>query len=275
MPVQFRLGPQNYLAAVVEQADTQDLKFCGSNPVRVRFSPAARFMLDENKRENIILTADDFGKSEKANWSILRLANLGRLNRVSVMADGNFAQSEIEALKNAGVKLDIHLELDWQKKRREKTKDNALKQGLIFLANHFRAGWRKKIWPRWEKQIEKFRELFSRYPDGINSHEYVHFFPPYFRIVLALANNYKIPYVRFGKTGLVGKPNTKKTVLGNLIRLNRKKFLASKKQSSDYFASLDWIENIENFLKNYPGGKIEIACHPEREEESELIEKYF
>lgn len=241
--------------------------------------------MEENKRQNIILTADDFGKSAHANRNILRLANLGKLERVSVMADGDFEAGKIEELsrfarsgkarKDTGVALDIHLELDWQKKRRGKLRDSAARQGIVFLVNHLQASRRKRILPDWEGQIEKFRELFGRVPDGINSHEYVHLFPAYFKTALDLAGKFSIPFVRFGKSGLLGKRNAKSMILNNLRKMDKKKFVESRIDSSDHFASLDWIRDIEKFFKNLPDGKTEIACHPEREEELKLIEKYF
>ena len=246
----------------------------GAIPCEFDSRPGHDFMFQE-KRKNLIVTADDFGKSELANRNILRLAKFGKLDRVSVMSDGIFASREIEELISSGVKIDIHFELVWQKRRRGKMKDNTARQGIVFLMNHFRASQRKKIRGDWEEQIEKFREIVGRYPDGINSHEYVHFFPPYFRIAVDLAKQFGIPFVRFGKNGFRGKRNLAHLFLANLRRWNKKNFSASKLVSSDYFASLDWIRNMNEFLKNIPEGKIEIACHPEREDEFELIEKYF
>ncbi|MCX6762784.1 MAG: ChbG/HpnK family deacetylase [Candidatus Moranbacteria bacterium] len=229
----------------------------------------------QEKRKNLIITADDFGKSELANRNILKLARLGKIDRVSVMSGGIFAPGEIEELTETGVNLDIHFELEWQKKRRGKIKDNTARQGIVFLANHFRAGQGEKIREDWKKQIEKFREIIGQNPDGINSHEYVHLFPSYFRIAAGLSRQFEIPFIRFGKKGFRGKRNLAHLVLNNLRRWDKKYFLGSKLNSSEYFASLDWIGNINEFLKNIPEGKIEIACHPEREEEFELIEKYF
>jgi predicted glycoside hydrolase/deacetylase ChbG (UPF0249 family) len=232
-------------------------------------------MLEKAQRQNILLTADDFGKSKLANQNILKLAKAGKLSRVSLMSEGDFTAGEIEELVSCGVKLDLHLELDWQKKRRKKLKDNTLKQGIIFLANHIRAGQRKKTKENWKRQIEKFQEIVGRSPDGLNSHEYVHFFPTYFKIVLELAEYFKIPFVRFGKKGFQGRKTFVHLILNNLGRWDKKYFFASRLDSSDYFTSLDWIKNLNEFFKNLPEGKIEIACHPEREEEFELIAKYF
>jgi chitin disaccharide deacetylase len=226
------------------------------------------------KNKNLILSADDFGKSEMANRNILRLAEAEKLDRVSVMADGNFNDEEISRIKKTGVKKDIHLELAWQKKRRDKIKDNTTRQGIIFLVNHFGSSRRKKIGEDWAIQIKKFHEIFGQYPDGINSHEYVHLFPAYFKIALDLGKKFNIPYIRFAKRDLLGGKNMARTILNNLRRWNKKNFSASRLESSDYFVSFDWMKNLDEHLKNFPEGKTEIACHPEREEEFDIINKY-
>ena len=228
-------------------------------------------MLGEN-RKKIILTADDFGKSGKANESILNLAKMGKLDRVSVMSEGVFTAREIEELKNAGVKIDIHLELDWQKKRRGRTRERTAKQVIVFLANYIR---RNRVKREWEKQIKKFREIFGRYPDGINSHEYVHFFPVYFKIALKLAGKHGVPFIRFGEDGFKGKRNSAHMILNHLRRWSKNNFVDSRIDSSDFFASIDWIGDINSFMRDLPEGKTEIACHPERKEEFKIVEKYF
>jgi predicted glycoside hydrolase/deacetylase ChbG (UPF0249 family) len=176
------------------------------------------------------------------------------------------------------VKLDIHFELAWQKKRRNILKASALKRAVNFLVSYFRAdsGYGgKHVSQEYERQVEKFRKIFGRFPDGINSHEYVHYFPPYFRIALKLAKKFNISYIRFAKKELLRKKNITGLTLNILHRLDKKKFREARLKSSDYFSSLDWIGNMNEFSKNIPEGKIEIACHPEREEEFELINNCF
>ena len=240
--------------------------------------------MDKIIRNNFILSADDFGKSEKANENILRLARQGKLDRVSVMIDGDFSKAEIAELLAAGVKLDIHFELIWQKRRRRLLHDNPLRQGIVFLVNYMWGDWPVPENPRsgsqmvgkeWHEQIEKFRKIFGRLPDGISSHEHTHYFPAYFKIAIKFAKKFELQFIRFGGKGFLGKRNLTKSILNSMRILDRRKFLSSKINSSDYFASLDWIEDIDEFSNNIPTGEIEIACHPEREEELELVEKYF
>lgn len=236
------------------------------------------------KRKNLIVTADDFGKNELTNRNILRLAKSGKIDRVSVMADGVFSPGEIEELMSTGVKLDIHFELIWQERRRNLLSDKASRQVAVFFLNYIWGDWhmpenprsgKKSVKKEWARQIEKFREIFGRVPDGISSHEHTHFFPAYFRIAVDLAKYFGISFIRFGRKGFWGKTNMKQTILSVLHRIDSRKFFKSKLDSADYFTSLDWIDSLDELTNNIPGGKIEMACHPEREKEFRLIDTYF
>jgi predicted glycoside hydrolase/deacetylase ChbG (UPF0249 family) len=235
-------------------------------------------------KENIILVADDFGKSAKANENILNLARAGKLDRVSVMVDGNISAEEAKELLASNVKIDIHLELIWQKRRRNLLGDRALRQIAVFFLNYVWGDWhvpenprsgKKSVSKEWKGQIEKFKEIFGRVPDGISSHEHTHFFPVYFGVAVRLAKYYEIVHIRYGKRSFLGNKNTKQLILNFLRRINSRIFFRSKLDSTDYFASLDWIDDVEYFAKNILDGKIELACHPERKGEYDAVEKYF
>lgn len=226
-------------------------------------------------RKNIIITADDFGKSAKANRNILELVKMKKLDRVAVMVDGKISQKEKEELMDSGVEIDIHLELDWQKKRRNLLEDNTFHQGMVFLRNYFFCGGKKKVFAQWAEQIGKFHQIFGQYPDGINSHEYVHLFPSYFSIALELSKKYGIRYIRIGRRGFLGSRNLASLTLGILRKMDISKLKQSEVSSSDFFTSLDWIRGMDKFLEDLPDGETEIAVHPEREEELEMIKKYF
>jgi predicted glycoside hydrolase/deacetylase ChbG (UPF0249 family) len=237
-------------------------------------------MINENKRENIILTADDFGKSEKANRNILKLARAGKLDRVSVMADGDMGADEVKELLSLNVKIDIHFELIWQKRRRNMLRDKALRQVAVFFVNYVWGDWpvpenprsgKESVEREWKGQIEKFKRMFGRVPDGISSHEHSHFFPPYFAIAVDLAMHFEIPFIRLGEKGFLGELNVKKLILDAMRRCNMRRFLKSGLDSTDYFASLDWVESMEKFSENSRDKEVEMACHPERDEELEFI----
>lgn len=232
--------------------------------------------MDEDIRKKIIVTADDFGISEKANASILRLAKSGKLNRVAVIPQGIFTDQEAAELIESGVKLDAHLNITENILGKRKMKEGVISRGIIFVLKLFTKKFSKNgVSENWDNDIKLFVERFGKKPDGINSHQHVHFFPKYFRIMLDLMNKHDIPFVRFGKVSLLGDNNRVKNILSALREKNKKIFFESGQDSTEYLASLDWFRNFDLFFSNMPRGTVEMTCHPEREEEYEIINKYF
>jgi predicted glycoside hydrolase/deacetylase ChbG (UPF0249 family) len=231
--------------------------------------------MENNFRENIIIAADDFGISKTANETILHLAASKKIDRVAVMALGEITQEDAANLKATGVKLDLHLDIlhEYDQAKRAQ-RSSAILRSFGFLYKFLLGKISpKKILPDWENQLVKFQELFNCIPDGINSHEHVHFFPSYFKLALELAKKHGIEYIRLGKqTNPVLNPVS--LILNFLRKADLKNLKKSGFESSDFLVSIDWIENIETFLKTSKQ-KTELVCHPENSREAELIEKYF
>lgn len=239
--------------------------------------------MTRNYRKKLIVAADDFGISAKANQNILALAKLGKIDRVAVLINGVFSPEDLQQLKNSSVKSDLHLNLPGNEKSPRKTKERVVTRGLIFISKYllFKKSSVPVVKMEWRSQLEKFREIFGKNPDGLNSHQHIHLFPAYFQVALEIAEEFNIGYLRFGKEKLLKSKNAVYAVL-LLNRLWQKiwqkdslLFDSHKTSSSDYLISLDWINNLEKFLENLPRGKTEIVCHPERDKELEIIKKYF
>jgi predicted glycoside hydrolase/deacetylase ChbG (UPF0249 family) len=225
--------------------------------------------------KKIIVSADDFGQSPGANKNILCLLSQKKLQRVSVMIEGKFSQEEINLLINSRVKIDLHLDFFSLLKNdpagRKKT--SAFGRLGAFFKDYLSGRISvPKIEKDWTQQLEKFRRIFGQYPEGLNSHEHIHFFPPYFKLISALAKKSKIKYLRFGKKNFVKTTNIVSLIIFFLIKINRRHFLASGLTSSDFLVSLDWLK--KDYLKKInqlPPGEIELIVHPERAAEWEFI----
>lgn len=221
-------------------------------------------------RENLIISADDFGISAEANKNILDLAKSGKIDRVSVLVFGVFNNEEIEELKNSEGKIDLHLNLN-EEIGNKRQKKGVFGRTFVFLAKViFGVNSTEKVEKKWKKEIEKFFEIFGQKPDGINSHEYVHFFPAYFKIVLKLAKEFNVDFLRFGKNNLK-KGGIISFILNYLRKRNKMKFISSNLVTSDFLASLDWFEQPKNFIEKFKDGELELILHPERKEEYNFI----
>jgi predicted glycoside hydrolase/deacetylase ChbG (UPF0249 family) len=235
-------------------------------------------MLDQNTRAKIILAADDFGISELSNRNILELLRLKKLDRIAVMMDGLRLPNpeEVRELLASGVKLDIHLN-----EIQKITKDRALSEPVFprlldFLWRFVSGDVRTSIMEiKWRKELNNFHKIFGRSPDGIGAHQHIHFFPAYFKAVLRLAEDFEIPYIRFGAEGLIESDNNVFRILNFLHRRDEKYFAKAKITSSDFWLSLDWVKDVENLADILPEGSTEVVCHPERANELEIVKKYF
>ncbi|PIP26249.1 MAG: hypothetical protein CO140_04565 [Candidatus Moranbacteria bacterium CG_4_9_14_3_um_filter_40_7] len=225
--------------------------------------------------KKVIVSADDFGRSPEANANILELLSLKKLQRISVMVNGKFSPEEINSLINSQIKIDLHLNfLSLLENNQTWRKKTGVLSRLLFFFRDYLTG--KISAPgaaqTWMEQLEKFHTIFGRYPDGLNSHEHVHFFPPYFKIILTLAQKSKTTYLRFGKKDFIEATNIVSLIIFFLKKINRRRFLASGLASADFWVSLDWLEkDALQKIKNLPSGEIELIVHPERAAELEFL----
>ncbi|EKD58691.1 MAG: hypothetical protein ACD_56C00069G0005 [uncultured bacterium] len=230
----------------------------------------------ESHRERLIVSADDFGVSSRCNRNILYLISLGKIDRVGVMTRGIITAKEIAELNRSGVKIDIHLDILHEFENERKKRAGAFARVFGFLGRMFLLEILPgKVETEWKRQIVIFQQMFGRSPDGISSHEHVHFFPLFFTIALKIQKEFLIPYLRFGSNMNLRQNTLVAHILRLLRLLNLRTFRRSSCVSSDELVSLDWLKNIDHFLNNLPEGKIEIACHPELAEDFVKIKKYF
>lgn len=233
--------------------------------------------MENSDRKKIIFSADDFGVNELATANILKLAKMGKLDRVEVMINANFKKADALELAATGVKLDLHLHLIdyacdyWQGNRN--LERGVLERVIIFMTNYFSGkSSPQKVAARWEEQIEKFREIFGELPAGLGSHEYIHHFPPYFKIALGLGEKYQIAFVRFGTDNFVHTAPISK-ILNWLRGRNLKYFRKTRLKTSNYLVSFDWLGNLD-FIKSLPEeSQTEVVFHPERAEELRFLEE--
>lgn len=233
--------------------------------------------MSETLKRNIIVSADDYG-IRKTSESILRLAKAGKLNRVSVLINYVSRKEVNDLLSVEAISIDLHLELIHLIKSGEKEKESPLFRGIKFFFRYaFGFVTTKRVAREWRRQIELFREMFGWLPDGLNSHEHIHYFPAFFRLYLSLAKEYGIPYVRFGEQGIMMRKSESLVgkVLGILWRRDVGLFLSEKEQlkTSDFFTSFDWFENIGDIERRANGKTIEVTFHPERKEEYVALER--
>lgn len=232
--------------------------------------------------KNIAVSADDFGISRIASANILKLVASGKLDRVEVMMSHNITTENANILLNSGVKIDIHFHLaknklnTWQD-RKEEYIEGSLKRIVIFVFNYlFSRNKISKVKNEWLSQLEDFQKIFGKYPDGISSHEHIHFFPAYLKLLLEIASQNDINFIRFGKKPC--KNFHPVSLILNFLRffnLTYFKKFASKIKTTEFFVSFDWLKNHPDPLKYIsPEKETELVFHPERPDEFEFLQNF-
>jgi predicted glycoside hydrolase/deacetylase ChbG (UPF0249 family) len=224
----------------------------------------------------IYFSADDFGISKLANVNILKVLRRGKLDRVAVMISENLSPDEVNELKESGAKLDIHLHLvpkgsDYWRGNRL-MRESAAKRLVLFLMNYMTGKFgTQKVALQWTVQIEQFREIFGKNPDGIGSHEYIHYFPPYLKETAKLAHKYEIPFFRFGLSDSQSHSFVSRAI-NYLRKYGKEHVIASDLTTTDHMESFDWYDNLLFLDKLPPNSSAEVVFHPEREEEMTFLE---
>lgn len=232
--------------------------------------------MTKTTRERFIITADDYGIRQTAE-PILRLVHEGKVDRVAVLIH-YVSQEQADALLASGAKIDLHLELIGILKSGDKVRESALFRGINFFMRYITGLLTtRQVETEWRDQIHRFEALFGRLPDGLNSHEHLHFFPAFSRVFLGLAKEYRVQYARFSRQGmllsqdftLIGK------VLGFLWKRTAHLYQALPFETSDYLVSLDWISDFDTFAQELPSGTVELVVHLEREEDYRIMLEQF
>ena len=235
--------------------------------------------MNENT-SRVVVSVDDFGISERANTHILTLVAAKKIDRVSVMMNGILKLEDVTILVGSGIKLDIHLDRKHIIHENRKLADGFLGRLVEFIWSYFFGSNRpSRVHQVWHGQLQKFQEIFGKNPDGLNAHEHVHYFPPYFRALLGLAHEYHIPFIR------LGYKNTKNYtwiafIINILGTFNRGALKKTAIQTTDRVVSFDWIfqKNVswDEFQSGLEAGTVtEVIFHPERQEEFEFMKNSF
>lgn len=229
-------------------------------------------------RSKIIVSADDFG-IRSVSQSILPLARTGKIDRVSVLIRYVTSEQDIRDLIATGVKIDLHLELIQLVGSGENPTQGALSRGLNFMMRYALGKVRTDaVEQSWMEQIVLFHKRFGRYPDGLNSHEHLHYFPRFFRVATTLAERYRIPFVRFARLGILRQRGVLVSQILDALWKRDKAYYDKRggtiRDAADFFVSYDWISDLPAFLKKLPeGSSTEIVFHPERDEEYVALER--
>ncbi len=200
--------------------------------------------------KKFILNADDFGLSKAHNKAVLIGYNNGFLTSASVCVNGKAFNSAVNEIlpecPNLGIGLHLNL-----------TKGKSLTKSkfLVDKKNRFKLSflqlWFKSNDKEFLKDVEKeFRaqiEMILRYSkiDHIDSKAHIHSIPNIFKIVLKLAEEYKVPFVRTHFEEIYVTPNVMKHLNLKFLHNIAKVWLMNKfsRENKHYMANSSVMTN--------------------------------
>lgn len=220
-----------------------------------------------------MISADDFGANQMTNAAIYDLLKKNAIDRVGVLICEKISPNDIDDLLQSNAKIDLHLEIPLLHKKK-KLYGTVLGRGIVFLSLFLLGKLSPDvIFAEWDRQIKLFHHKFGRMPDGLNSHEHIHLFPPFFTVICKLALHHHIPFVRCSTLGMIPARNIKRVIL-HMLWAHDHKILRTRYQTittSTYLASMDWLayDNTSQLTSLPPD--TEIISHPARKEEFDLL----
>ncbi len=243
---------------------------------------------------NLKIVADDLGLHKSVNDGIIFLLKENKISGASLMANGEAFKDAAKQILDARLtNIGIHLNLVEQKSI--VSEKSMFKNHRIFFLKYV-LGLIKKdhIWQELEAQVKKVIQTGIK-PSFINGNQHLHLLPGVMNIVIKLAKEYQIPYIRIvNEIVFIPRSYYKYDTLffkffrfGQLLFLNFLSSMAKKKirkaglRCNDYFVGFVDAGNLseKNMQKarelsqKYPDKIIELGCHPGYEDE-ELKRKY-
>ncbi len=247
--------------------------------------------------KKLIITADDYGASENINEGIILGVEKGIINTISAMT--NF-QNTLYKLKNLQVNktigIGVHLNITTGKGITTRTKKNSLcdNNGDFFTIQKILKNYKNikldELKTELDSQIIELKKHEIKIDHLSNQHGILSLYPPFFEIVMQLAEKYNVP-VRSPKTTSIDcakkfpnagtkKYGTKlfikhvarnpinayklaKTIIG---KENQSKLLKARNiKSPDLFVDYLWgkpsFKKFIYILETIPSGISELAVH--------------
>jgi len=235
-------------------------------------------------KKRLIITADDFGIAEGVNKGIIECYKRRAITDTSLLAVGeSFEGASRLAKENNLNKIGVHLALTGPFKpiSHEEEVSTLLTKNKTFSRNHSTFFIKyllnliniNEIKKEFKNQITKIKNK-GFIITHIDSHEHIHMMPGILKVVIDLAKENNINYIRFPLERLSVKDKIKNPflwlrniLLSSICRISKKLIDMSKLKRNDAFIGHSFAHNInkEKLIKTISlvkNGLIELGVHP-------------
>ncbi len=229
----------------------------------------------------ILLTADDFGKSAEVNAAIMRWARAGVLTQASLMVNEPAAEAAVALAKEVpSLRIGLHLTLC----------DGRNSDGSALPTTPASAGLRYAFWPAARERMRKeVRAQFQRFgelglaPTYWDGHTHLHLHPSVMAVALPLAERYG-----FSATRLVrepGAPAFLPWIFQRLSKLAAPRLEAAgihysdvvfglrntgRMSRADFLTAIEWTSRGSVEIYFHPGAETQL---PDPDEVSQLLKR--
>jgi predicted glycoside hydrolase/deacetylase ChbG (UPF0249 family) len=230
--------------------------------------------------KTLVVTADDVGLHPGMTLGALRAHEQGLVTACSVVANGRAFEDAVERLRDRpGLDVGIHLTFVGGERPLSPPErvssllgpDGAFLPGFRAFAVRYLLGRiaAAELARELRSQIERLLAAGFR-PVHLNSHQHLHVLPRVFAIVLALAEEYRIPWVRIPRDPAARRSPTPRAleiaILDGIGKMARRQARGRKVRVTDRAVGiLDagrlTPERLVRILKDVEG-VTELVCHP-------------
>jgi len=237
--------------------------------------------------KHLIVNADDFGLSNSINAGIINAHLNGIVTSVSMMANGEAFDDAIARVRqNPGLSVGIHFVLTeekpelppWEVPTLVDNNGNFFRTYRQFFQRLFTGRINfSEIRNELNAQLNKLLHAGVK-PVHADGHDHLHIFPAILDIVLDIAGENGIRWIRHSHDTLTRAHSPAHLGLAALGKFGKKKILQRGFCSSDHFLGTRFSgrlseSNLLNMINKLPPGVSEIMCHPGNEDR-EFIAKY-
>lgn len=212
--------------------------------------------------KRLIINADDFGFTCDVNAGIVHAHREGVLTSTTLMATGDAFEDAVRlARETPSLDIGCHLVL---------IQGHALTTGQRFpdtpgevVKGSFKVRGRLNVYEELRAQIRKIIDAGIR-PTHLDSHKHSHIFPPIFRVVVQLAQEFGIPYVRLPLDVTTPYSALPCAVLGPVYRRMARR---REVRMTDHFLGFRLTGSFDETsfqaaLATLQEGTTEFMCHP-------------
>ncbi|MBV9404427.1 MAG: ChbG/HpnK family deacetylase [Acidobacteriaceae bacterium] len=210
--------------------------------------------------KRLMINADDFGFAHDVNAGIVYAHRHGVLTSTTLMANGTAFEDAVHLARETP-SLDIGCHLVLVQGRSVNTGQplpQTISQLLIALGRN-----KIDVHSELRAQIEKIFAAGLR-PTHLDTHKHAHIVPAVFRVVVRLAHEFGIPYVRLPLDETVPFGRVPCRLAG---RLYRRFASAQNTRMTDHFLGFRLtgsltVDTFRQALLSLPNGNTEFMCHP-------------